>query len=90
MKKKTEDIYLTSIHDRYATRPSSLEDMCLAKFDLNYESSFQKHAEDQDEGSESETDNECETPQNKQAITLRNGMGKMRKRRREAVLRVIV
>ena len=40
------------------------------------------------ECSESERENECTTPQKNQVITLKNGLGKMRKRGREAVLQV--
>ena len=32
-----DDVYMTSIHDRYAARPNILEDLCLAKFAVNYE-----------------------------------------------------
>ena len=32
-----DDVYMTSIHDRYAARPNALEDLCLAKFAVNYE-----------------------------------------------------
>ena len=32
-----DDVYMTSIHDRYAACPNALEDLCLAKFAVNYE-----------------------------------------------------
>ena len=32
----SEDIYMTSLIDRYAARPDSLDDMCLAEFAANY------------------------------------------------------
>ena len=32
-----DDVYMTSIHDRYAAHPNALEDLCLAKFAVNYE-----------------------------------------------------
>ena len=62
-----EDIYMTSIHVRCASIPSSLENICLAMFAVSYESSFGKPAQAQDnegtsDGSESEADNECKTP----------------------------
>ena len=31
-----EDVYQTSLIDRYASRPPELEDMCLAEFAANY------------------------------------------------------
>ena len=84
--------YITSIHDRYAARPRCLENMCLVTFAVNCESSLVKFAWNgnnvttNSECSDSERKNECTTPQKNQLITLKNGFGKMRKRRREAVL----
>ena len=36
MDKDSEDIYQTSLIDRYAARPDSLENLCLADFAANY------------------------------------------------------
>ena len=36
MEEEDENVYATSIHDRYAAQPDSLENMCLAKFAVNY------------------------------------------------------
>ena len=41
MDEDEEHVYMTSIHDRYASRPDSLNDMCLAKFVVNYEPVFE-------------------------------------------------
>ena len=92
MENEEGGIYMTSIHDRYAARPGCLENMCLATFALNYESSLGKPAQNgnnettNSKCSESERENECTTPQKYQVIILKNGLGKMRKRGREAVL----
>ena len=35
-----ENIYQTSLIDRYAARPPVLEDLCLAKFAANYSTNY--------------------------------------------------
>ena len=37
MEDDDEDIFMTSIHDRYAARPNDKEAMCLAKFAVSYD-----------------------------------------------------
>ena len=47
MDEDSEDIYQTSLIDRYAARPHHLNDMCLAEFAANYTTrSGQEHFED--------------------------------------------
>ena len=36
MEDESENIYLTSLIDRYAARPDSLDNLCLAEFAANY------------------------------------------------------
>ena len=36
MDEDDEDIFMTSIHDRYAARPNDKDMMCLANFAVNY------------------------------------------------------
>ena len=37
MNEDENDVYMISIHDRYAARPKACQDLCLAKFAINYE-----------------------------------------------------
>ncbi len=82
----SEDIYFTSLIDRYAERPGSLDDMCLAEFAANYTT---LSAENLDDGETSDTlpqaqqDDKSRCPR----IQLGNGLGVMYKRRREAIIR---
>ena len=41
MDEDKENVYMMSIHDRYASRPDLLNDMCLAKFAVSYEPVFE-------------------------------------------------
>ena len=34
------NIYMTSVHDRYAAHPNCIENMCLARFVVTYELKF--------------------------------------------------
>ena len=45
MENEEDGINITSIHDRYASRPSCLEEMCLTTFSVNYKSSLVKPAQ---------------------------------------------
>ena len=46
LRDEEENIYCTSIHDRYAARPDELREMCLAEFAVNYEVKSSKKSED--------------------------------------------
>ena len=37
MDEDEDNVYMTSIHDRYAAHPNNLKGICLAKFAVNYE-----------------------------------------------------
>jgi hypothetical protein len=114
-----EDVFATSIHDRYAARPDALVDMCLAKFAVNYTvvtgggstsdvtgggttSDTVNAASDTDDVRdiddiggvvESNTNDNLDAThtyrgrKKAETITLKNNLGKMRKRQKEAVLR---
>ena len=83
-----EDIFMKSIHDRYAARPD-LNDKCLAYFAMNYdtidsneESSMLDVEDDPDHNSEEHSDEEGNghtTNRQNEMITLKDGLGKMRK-----------
>ena len=84
----------TSLNDQYAVRPQSLKNICLATFAVNYEvqsTMTSTNATDSDneiKPSEALNTGEHEHSEiNIQKITLQNGLGSMRKRKQEAVLR---
>ena len=60
MDQDEDNVYMTSIHDRYAAPPNNLEGNCLVKFAVNYEpllnsggndeeNNIFKHAHDSDD-----------------------------------------
>ena len=94
MDEDEDNVYMTSIHDRYAACPNKLEGICLAKFAVNYEpllnscgndegNNIFEHAHDSDDEGNNNDD-----LQESNIITLKNTMGKMCKRRNESILRV--
>ena len=88
-----EDIFQKNIVIRYAARPDCLEDVCLADFAANYTVSYNEMEEVDDsvpqildEHEEAGQDAPFQAAYPK-SIMLKNGMGRMHKRRREAVIR---
>ena len=81
----SEDIYMTSLIDRYAARPDSLNDMCLAEFAANYTTRSGQDVDDEESTDALPPANEdthiCEK------IKLKNSLGIMYKRKRECVIR---
>ena len=86
-----EDIFMTSIHDRYAARPDSLNDMCLACFAVNYDTTGSNEELPQvNEGAGillQDRNNDNISNRRNETINLKNNLGVMRKRRREAIFR---
>ena len=85
MDKDSEDIYQTNLIDRYAARTDHLNDMCLAEFAANYTTrSGQELFNDSTVAlptAEDEKSGRCES------IKLHDDLGRMYKRRREAIIR---
>ena len=83
MENDDTDLYLPSIHDKYAHRPDNLESTCLADFVANYNlaSSQADQREDEEEISD-ET-----TSKSKTSIKLKDNMGKIYKRTQPRVIR---
>ena len=91
-----ENVFATSLIDRYAARPNSLQNMCLATFAVNYDVVSAVHTcdmeeMDTDEGTEEDMyaerqikNGECGMPER---IKLKDGLGYMRKRKQESILR---
>ena len=87
-----ENVYCKNIIDRYAARPQNLEDMSLAEFAANY--TYKRETthdvtqceNDMSEGSDTELQGDNEVPQ-ENSIILQKGLGYMRKRRKQAIIR---
>ena len=82
----SEDIYQTSLSDRYAARLDQLNHMCLAEFAANYTArSDHKHTEDENTDAlplaNDDKVGRCES------IKLQYGLGRMYRRKREAIIR---
>ncbi|XP_019628628.1 PREDICTED: uncharacterized protein LOC109473188 [Branchiostoma belcheri] len=75
MEDEDEDVFETSLNDRYAARPSEMESMSLAEFTATYAVAY----------GESTPDETSTTKQER--IQLQKGLGVMYKRRRPAVIR---
>ena len=78
-----DDVFATSLIDRYMARPTSLEKMCLALFAVTYDvvSGISQQAD------ESMYD-DLVSREKPGIIKLHNGLGYMRKRKRQSILRV--
>ena len=82
-----EDMFATSIIDRYAARPCALHNICLATFAVMYDviQSSTKTAETQNVNTEEDMQN----TENAHTLTkwkLQKGLGVIRKRKQQAIL----
>ena len=81
----SEDVFMSGIIQRYSARPSSLDEMCLADFAVEYDTCYKNNSGTPDD------DSDVQPATNEGAIydkiiTLQNGMGKMRHRKTRSVL----
>ena len=82
-----EDVFATSVFDRYAARPLALQDKCLAAFAIMYDviqSSTQ--TEETDDMNTQQDMYNTENPETSTKIKLQKGLGIIRKRKQEAIL----
>ena len=88
MEEDEDNVYMTSIHDCYAARPDDIENMCLAKFAVNYEpvTSQTDSLHDLDNNSDTESDSQHNNRNTR--IKLKDGLGIMKKCSQEFILRV--
>ena len=75
---------MKSIHDQYAARPNSLEDIFLASFSVKYYATCQ---DDDYCNKECNRDDKEQGNHSQNQITLKDGLGKMRIRKKTAALR---
>ena len=82
-----EDVFTTSLINRYAARPVSLQNICLAAFAVTYDviQSSTKTGETEDVNTEEEIQN-IENAHPLTKMKLQKGLGVIRKRKQEAIL----
>lgn len=80
-----KDIFFTSVHDKYSSRPKNLECMCLAEFTTNYRSLSQQRVDDHLHDDEAEDEDFSTEPGS--VIKLEDGRGFLCKRQQPAILR---
>ncbi|XP_066924610.1 uncharacterized protein [Clytia hemisphaerica] len=85
----SKNVYKKNMIEKYENRPNKLKDMCYADFATTY--TYPKKNEDEEEEGANESENELENLEINnelpKLITLKNGMGKMKKRGRPCVMR---
>ena len=82
-----EDVFATSVIDRYAARPLALQDICLSTFAVMYDviqSSTQ--TEETDDMNTQQDMYNTENPETSTKIKLQKGLGIIRKRKQQAIL----
>ena len=82
-----ENVFATSVIDRYAARPLALKDICLATFAVMYDviqSSTQ--TEETDDMNTQQDMYNTDNPKTSTKIKLQKGLGIIRKRKKQAIL----
>ena len=85
-----EDVFATSLIDRYGARPVSLQNMCLATFAVTYDV-IQHATQKEDTDSDNDEEEEMQNTKKDTSLTmmkLQKGLGVIRKRKQEAILHV--
>ena len=83
-----EDVFATSLIDRYGARPVSLQNMCLATFAVTYDVIQSTTKKEENDGCNDEEE-EMQNTENDNSLTrikLQKGLGVIRKRKQEAIL----
>ena len=83
-----EDIFARSLIDRYAARPVSLQNMCLATFAVTYDV-IQSSTKKEETYGVNDEEEEMQNTKNDNSLTkmkLWKGLGVIRKRKQEAIL----
>ena len=82
-----EDVFATSIIDRYAARPLAMQNICLAKFAVMYD--VIKSSTQTEETEDVNTQEDMYNTENSETLTkikLQKGLGVIRKRKQQAIL----
>ena len=83
-----DNVFATSLIDRYAARPVSLQNMCLATFAVTYDVIQSATKKEESDGGNDEEE-EIQNTENDNSVTrikLQTGLGVIRKRKQEAIL----
>ena len=83
-----EDVFATSLIDRYGARPVSLQNMCLATFAVTYDV-IQSATKKEDTDGGNDEKEEMQNTKNDNSLTtmkFQKGLGVIRKRKQEAIL----
>ena len=83
-----EDIFATSVIDRYADRPVSLQNMCFATFAVTY-NVIQSGTKKEETDSVNDKEEEMQKTENDNSVTmikLQKGLGVMMKRKQDVIL----
>ena len=82
-----EDVFATSVIDRYAARPLTLQDICLATFAVMYDVIKSSTQTEETEGVNTQQDMyNKENPETSTKIKLQKGLGIMRKMKQQTIL----
>ena len=85
-----EDVFATSLIDRYAARPVSLQNICLATFAVTYDV-IQSSTKTEETDGVNDAEEEMQNTENDNSLTkmkLQKGLGIIRKRKQEAILHI--
>ena len=77
-------VFMTNLIDRYAARPDDLQDMCYAEFAAHFTVKYDKPSNDHEEAGEAD---DGDTERSDRLFTLRNNLGIMRRRKKDAIIR---
>ena len=83
-----EDVFATSLINRYAARPVALQNMCLATFAVTYDV-IQSGTKTEETDGINDAEEEMQNTGNDNSVTrmkLQKGLGIIRKRKQEAIL----
>ena len=83
-----EEVFATSLIDRYGARPVSLQNMCLATFAVTYDV-IQSSTKKEETDGVNDVQEEMQNIENDNSVTrmkLQKGLGVIRKRRQEDIL----
>ena len=88
MEDDDDNVFETSLIDRYAARPNELHNMCLETFAVTYDVATSSPSLEQNEDININMDNlNNDNSVNSKIIMLKDGLGQMRKRKQESILR---
>ena len=82
-----EDVFATSVIDRYSARPLALQDISLATFAVMYDVMQSSTQTEETESVNTQQDiYNTENPETSTKIKLQKGLGIIRKRKQQAIL----